>query len=1257
MKRTDLRFVHRGEVVSLTAVPPTRTVLDYLREDRRLTGTKEGCAEGDCGACTVILGRLDEAGRMRFAPVNACVLLMGMIDGAWLVTVEDLTAPDGDLHPVQRAMVDRHGSQCGFCTPGFVMTIAAYQLAGEPGDQDTINRWLAGNLCRCTGYGPIQTAARSVAETPAPHWFQARIDEAARLLAESRDEHASLDIEDRQGRFFAPVDSHTLAGHLETHPDAHIVAGTTDVGLWITKQFRPLSHLVHIASARDLAVVRVDDTAIEIGAAVTFEAAMPALLADYPEARTMFERLGSVQVRSSGTVVGNVANGSPIGDSSPFLIAVGAQLRLRRGEIRRTLPIEAFFVAYGKQDRQPGEFVEAVLVPRRPEGLRLGVYKLSKRRDQDISIVLAALAVRLTADGLCADARLAFGGMAGTPALATGASAALTGRPWTEATIAAAQAALDDDFKPLTDHRGTTWYRQTSARNLLMRLFLQAPEEPERPAGDASAAVPSAVPPGERAVDLPIPHDGATGHVTGGATYVDDIAEPVGTLHGAVGLNPHGAGTVRSIDLTPVRRAPGVVAVITEADIPGDTWMGPTTDDEPVFATDHVQYPGQPLFLVVAETRSAARRAARLATVDVAGAEPVVTIDQALAAGRALHAPKTMQRGDPETVLGESPHRLTGEIRIGGQDHLYLEGQVSLAVPQEGGAMVIHCSTQHPSEVQDLVARALAVPAAMVSVEVRRLGGGFGGKETQAAPFAVMAAVTARRLGRAVKIRLDRDDDMLATGKRHDFLGRYRVGFGDDGRIRALDVELASRCGFSEDLSGAVNDRAMFHIDNAYHLPIVRVQSHRCRTDTVSNTAFRGFGGPQGMVVIERVIDDIAAHLGLDPLAVRQINAYRTGQDTTPYGMQVDPDAVPQMLAQLADQSDYAARRAAVEAFNRHSATARRGIALTPVKFGIAFTKTPYNQAGALLHIYKDGSVHLNHGGVEMGQGLYQKVAQLVADAFGLPLDRVAITATRTDKVPNTSATAASSGTDLNGRAAELAAETLKERLSAVYRDHVPGSRNEVVYAGGMVTDGQTPVPFAQVVEWAYIDRVSLSATGYYRTPKVAWDPKTWTGRPFFYFAYGAAVAEVEIDTLTGEYAVRQVDILHDVGRSINPAIDCGQIEGGFIQGMGWLTMEELVFDDTGRLLTHAPSTYKIPCASDRPGALTIRLMDRANREDTVNRSKAVGEPPVMLAISIHSALAHAVSQAAGGTRWPDLNAPATPEEVLRAITRLREAA
>ncbi len=1257
MTRTDLRFVHRGSLVSLSTVPPTRTVLDYLREDRRLTGTKEGCAEGDCGACTVLLGRLDESGRMRFAPVNACVLLLGMIDGAWLVTVEDLEAPDGGLHPVQQAMVDGHGSQCGFCTPGFVMTIAAYQLAGDPGDAATINRWLAGNLCRCTGYGPIQTAARSVAETPPPHWFIARMDEAARLLAGSRDDHASLDIEDQEGRFFAPVDSDVLADHLEAHPDAHIVAGTTDVGLWITKQFRPLSHLVHIASARDLAVVRVDDAAIEIGAAVTFEAAMPALLTDYPEARTMFERLGSVQVRSSGTVVGNVANGSPIGDSSPFLIAVGAQLRLRRGSVRRTLPIESFFVAYGKQDRQPGEFVESILVPRRPEGLRLGVYKLSKRRDQDISIVLAALAVRLTPDGTCADARLAFGGMAGTPALASRACARLKGKPWTAATVADAQAALDEDFTPLTDHRGTDWYRQTSARNLLMRLFLDAPDEPERPAGDGAPAVPAAVRPGPQTVSLPIPHDGAAGHVTGRAIYVDDIAEPVGTLHGAVGLNPGGAGPVRSIDMAPVHRAPGVVAVITAADIPGDTWMGPTVDDEPVFATDHVQYPGQPLFLVVADTRTAARRAARLATVTVATTDPVVTIDQALAAGRSLHEARTMQRGDPEAALAASNHRLQGEIRIGGQDHMYLEGQVSLAVPQEGGAMTVHCSTQHPSEVQDLVARALAVPSAAVTVEVRRLGGGFGGKETQAAPFAVMAAVAARRLGRAVKIRLDRDDDMLATGKRHDFLGRYAVGFDDDGRIRGLDVELASRCGFSEDLSAAVNDRAMFHVDNAYHLPAVRVRSHRCRTDTVSNTAFRGFGGPQGMVVIERVIDAIAAQLGLDPLDVRQVNAYRAGQDETPYGMQVEPDAIPSMLSQLAEQADYAGRRAAVEAFNAEHPVARRGIALTPVKFGISFTKTPYNQAGALLHIYNDGSVHLNHGGVEMGQGLYQKVAQLVADSFGLPLDRVAVTATRTDKVPNTSATAASSGTDLNGRAAELAAETLKERLSAVYRDHVPGARNQITFAGGMVTDGTTPVPFPQVAQWAYQDRVSLSTTGYYRTPKVAWDPQTWTGRPFFYFAYGAAVAEVEIDTLTGEYAVRQVDILHDAGRSINPAIDCGQIEGGFIQGMGWLTMEELVFDDAGRLRTHAPSTYKIPCASDRPGALTIRLMDRANREDTVNRSKAVGEPPLMLAISVHSALSHAVSQAASGTRWPDLDAPATPEAVLRAIARLREAA
>jgi xanthine dehydrogenase large subunit len=598
-----------------------------------------------------------------------------------------------------------------------------------------------------------------------------------------------------------------------------------------------------------------------------------------------------------------------------------------------------------------------------------------------------------------------------------------------------------------------------------------------------------------------------------------------------------------------------------------------------------------------------------------------------------------MTRGNAALALESAEHRISGRLEMGGQEHFYLEGQAALATPIEGRHLHIVSSTQHPSELQHLVATLLGLTSADVTVEVRRMGGAFGGKETQAAAFAAACALVAAKTGRPAKIRADRDDDMAMTGKRHDFLADYDVGFDGEGRIEGIRIALASRCGATVDLSLAINDRAMFHADNCYFLPAVEIVSRRLKTNTVSNTAFRGFGGPQGMMAIERVMDAIAAHLGLDPLAVRQANFYGTGRDVTPYHMKIEDNVAPEIVAELARSAGYEARREAVAEFNASHRILRKGIALTPVKFGISFTTTHLNQAGALVLVYADGSIHLNHGGTEMGQGLMIKVAQVVADVFGVPVETVKVSATRTDKVPNTSATAASSGTDLNAMAAKNAAEIIKRRLDDFAADD-PRSADWT---------------FGELCRHAHLARISLAATGYYATPKIGYDRSTHRGRPFLYFAYGAALSEVVVDTLTGEHRVVAVDILHDVGRSLNPAIDLGQIEGGFIQGMGWLTTEELVYDDRGRLLTHAPSTYKIPTASDRPPHMDIRLWARGeNVEETIHRSKAVGEPPLMLAISVFSALTQAVAAAAPGKRLPRLDAPATPERILAAIAELR---
>ncbi|MGP0088398.1 MAG: xanthine dehydrogenase molybdopterin binding subunit [Xanthobacteraceae bacterium] len=757
---------------------------------------------------------------------------------------------------------------------------------------------------------------------------------------------------------------------------------------------------------------------------------------------------------------------------------------------------------------------------------------------------------------------------------------------------------------------------------------------------------PAATP--QRVAGAAFAHDSAVRHVCGSAVYVDDIREPEGTLHVAVRGSPVARGRVKRLDLDPVRAAAGVIAVLTAADIPGRNDVSPVKGDDPMFADGVVEFHGQVLFAVVAETRDVARRAALLAQIEVEAEEPLVTVDDALAAESRVLPDQTFVMGDSEGALAASARRIAGTLRIGGQEHFYLEGQVALAIPDED-AILVHSSTQHPSELQHLIALMLDKPHAAVTVEVRRMGGAFGGKETQAAQWAAIAALGAHVTGRPCKVRLDRDDDMIMTGKRHDFRADYAVGFDDTGRIYACDVTMSSRCGYSADLSGGINDRAMFHVDNGYFLPAAKIASKRMKTHTVSNTAFRGFGGPQGMMVIERAIDEIAWSLGLDPLDVRKRNLYGEGRDLTPYGMHVTDNILPDLIDSLERSADYRRRREEIAAFNAGGPILRRGLALTPVKFGISFTTTHLNQAGALVHVYQDGTVHLNHGGTEMGQGLFVKVAQVVAEEFGIDLDRVRITATTTAKVPNTSATAASAGSDLNGMAARAAAATIKDRLIDFAAETFAVPADQITFRDNHVFIGNEAMPFAALLRKAYLGQISLSSTGFYRTPKIHWDAQKGRGRPFFYFAYGAACAEVLLDTVTGESKVERVDILHDVGRSLNPAVDLGQIEGGFVQGMGWLTTEELVFDAQGRLLTHAPSTYKIPCASDVPADFRVALYDGDNREDTIYRSKAVGEPPLMLAIAVFAAIADAIHSLAPDRPVP-LDAPATAESILHAI-------
>lgn len=753
-----------------------------------------------------------------------------------------------------------------------------------------------------------------------------------------------------------------------------------------------------------------------------------------------------------------------------------------------------------------------------------------------------------------------------------------------------------------------------------------------------------------------VKHDSAPKHVSGEAVYVDDRLEFPNQLHVYARMSERAHARIVRIDTSPCYQIPGVAIAITAKDVPGQLDIGAVMPGDPLLADGKVEFIGQPVIAVAADSLETARKAAMAAIIEYEDLEPVLDVVEALHKKHFVLDSHTHKRGDSATALASAPRRLQGSLHIGGQEHFYLETQVSSVMPTEDGGMIVYTSTQNPTEVQKLVAEVLGVPMNKIVIDMRRMGGGFGGKETQAAGPACLCAVIAHLTGRPTKMRLPRMEDMTMTGKRHPFYVECDVGFDDDGLLHGIEIDLAGNCGYSPDLSGSIVDRAMFHSDNAYYLGDATINGHRCKTNLASNTAYRGFGGPQGMVAIEEIMDAVARELGKDPLEVRKRNYYgKTERNVTHYYQTVEHNMLEEMTAELEASSDYAKRREDIRAFNAASPILKKGLALTPVKFGISFTASFLNQAGALVHVYTDGSIHLNHGGTEMGQGLNTKVAQVVAEVFQVDIERIQITATNTDKVPNTSPTAASSGADLNGKAAQNAAQTIKQRLVEFAARKWQIFEEDVEFKNGQVRLRDHYISFEELIQQAYFGQVSLSSTGFYRTPKIYYDRSQARGRPFYYFAYGAACSEVIVDTLTGEYKMLRSDILHDVGASLNPAIDIGQVEGGFVQGLGWLTMEELVWNDKGKLMTNGPASYKIPAVADMPLDLRVKLVEnRKNPEDTVFHSKAVGEPPFMLGISVWCAIKDAVASLADYRAQPQIDAPATPERVLWGVEQMR---
>ncbi len=1273
----SFEFTLNGERVRVAGVAATTTLLDWLRSSGR-TGSKQGCAEGDCGACSVALVERDAHGQATYRAINSCIALVPMFAGREVVTVEGIgcgakckgqgagvkdqgpRTKDQGLHPVQSAMVEHFGSQCGYCTPGFVMAMFEGYYRDGVRTPAEINDQLAGNLCRCTGYRPIRDAMTAVVaerdgmkagESEPLAGARGYEDAFAERLGRPVAAPGWVNYAGEGETFFRPTTLAELFELKAAHPAARLVAGATEIGVEINKKFKKFPVLISTEGISELIQIVETPQVWRIGAGVTLTAVEEKVAPEYPALAKMLRVFAARQIRNRATLGGNIATASPIGDSAPVLLALDATVVVSSATADRTVALADFFTGYRQTVLKADEVIREIVLPRGgpAAGLtrRVGCAKVSHRVELDISIVAAAFRVDVDATGIVRDARLAYGGVAERTKRAVKAEAALVGKRLDDGSVVEA---LRGEFTPIDDVRSGAAYR----RGLVVSLWVKFVSGETSLVHDEVVSFAGSSPWTVADETRKLRHDSAVGHVTGAARYVDDTAQRRPMLDVWPVMAPHARAKILRRDASKARQAPGVVAVLLAEDVPGENNSGPVRHDEPLFATDEIFFHGQIVALVVGESVKACRAAAALVEVEYNALPALVGIPAALSAGSYHTEPHRLTRGDCVASLVAAPARVEGEFSFGGQEHFYLETHAAWAEAGEDGAVTVNSSTQHPSEIQTIVAEVLHVPRNKVVVQAPRMGGGFGGKETQGNAWAAYVALAATKTGRPVRVQLDRDVDMALTGKRHPFHAKFSVGHDREGKLLAAQVELTSDGGWSLDLSQPILDRALFHLDNAYYLPAVHFTGRVAKTNTTSHTAFRGFGGPQGMLVIEEIVDRVARACGLAPEVVRERNLYHgTGEtNRTHYQEDIGDNRIQTIWAQAKAESKFAERRAELAAWNAEHPRVKRGLAITPLKFGISFTLTHYNQAGAYVLIYADGSVQVNHGGTEMGQGLYAKMLGVAMRELGVKAEAIRVMATATDKVPNTSPTAASSGADLNGMAVAAACVTLRERLAGVAAQMLETTVEQVEFVRGeaRVRGAATGVPFAQVCAKAYLDRVSLAATGFYKTPGIQWDWRTSTGRPFHYFACGAAVAEVEVDGYTGMSRVRRVDIVHDVGNSLNPGIDRGQIEGGFVQGMGWLTSEDLKWDAKGRLLTHSASTYQIPAISDAPMEFNVTLLSNATQPNTIHGSKAVGEPPLMLAFAVREALRDAVGSFGLAGGLVPLASPATGEAVWAAI-------
>jgi xanthine dehydrogenase molybdopterin binding subunit/xanthine dehydrogenase small subunit len=1251
-----LEFTLNGRKVEVSDTATTTTLLDFLRSSG-LTGSKQGCAEGDCGACTVAVVEGDASGETTYRTVNSCIALVPMFAGREVVTVEGLSKVGGKLHPAQSAMVDHYGSQCGYCTPGFVMSL--FEGYYRPGCRETrdISDQLCGNLCRCTGYRPIRDAAFELLAHRRTEQEGADDSFAERLKAPVSSPGA-LDYCVGGDRFLRPTSLPELFAALAGNPKATLIAGATEIGVDVTKKFKAFPFLVSTDGVPELTRITKTETHWRIGASATLTAVEDALAHEYPSLAKMLKVFAARQIRNRATIGGNLATASPIGDTPPVLLSLDAELVLATGAGERTVAVSDFFVAYRKTLLLPGEIIREVLLPRPALGKgvtrRSDFYKVSKRRELDISIVAAAFSIDTDIKGVVRRARIGYGGVAATPIRARRAEASLEGRGLAEAADDVARL-LAEEFKPIDDVRAGAEFR----RGLIVSLWEKFVSGDTSLAQDGSLDFEKGEEPPAADPSRALRHESSVGHVTGRAMYADDTAQRRLMLDIWPVCAPHARALVKRRDASAARAMPGVEVVLMAEDIPGHNQVG-TGHDEPLFADKEILYHGQVVAIVVGRSIKACRAAAAAVVVEYEPMPPLLGIKEAIAAKSYHTPPHTLARGDAAAALAKAPLRLDGEFSFGGQEHFYLETQAAWADMGEAESVFVSSSTQHPTEIQAVVADVLGEPRNKVVVQSPRMGGGFGGKETQGNAFAAMVALASVKTGQPARIMLDRDLDMMLTGKRHPFYSKFSVGYDKEGMILAASVDLYSDGGWSLDLSQPVLDRALFHVDNGYYIPAIRVTGLIAKTNVASNTAFRGFGGPQGMLVMEEIVDRIARRLGLSPEVVRGRNLYRgSGEtNTTHFLQEIGDNRLQTVWKQVQEQARFAERRMAVDAWNMAHPRIKRGLAVTPLKFGISFTLTHYNQAGALVLLYTDGTAQVNHGGTEMGQGLHTKVMGVAMRELGLPAKRIRLMQTATDKVPNTSATAASSGADLNGAAVRNACMILRERLNPVAaevlsnKEGKPVSPADVEISDGKVTARgcAASADMADVCFLAHWKRVSMSASGFYATPGIHWDWSTSSGRPFQYFACGAAVAEVEVDGYNGMHRVLRIDAVQDVGNSLNTGVDLGQIEGGIVQGVGWLTREELLWDKQGRLMTHSASTYQIPAISDAPIEMHVTLLPMAEQEGTIHGSKASGEPPLMLAFSVREAIRDAVAAFGSKDGEVPLASPATAEGIFAAI-------